>query len=164
VTSVGGSQGVPETSAGLSSGGFSTIFWRPSYQAAAVGNYLNRIAPLYAGRFNPNGRAFPDVAAQAENIEIVNGGVYTTAYGTSAASPIFASIIALLNDRRIATGKSVLGFLNPVLYANPGVLNDVASGSNPGCGTNGFPSLGGWDPVTGLGTPNYGALARLAGV
>jgi tripeptidyl-peptidase I len=161
---VGGTKGVPETAAAFSTGGFSAIFTRPSYQATAVGNYLNRIAPLYAGKFNPNGRAFPDVATQAQNIEMVNGSAYITAYGTSAASPIFASIIALLNDRRIATGKSVLGFLNPALYANPGVLNDITSGSNPGCGTNGFPSISGWDAVTGLGTPNYGALARLAGV
>jgi len=143
---VGGTRGVPETSAQLSSGGFSAIFPRPPYQAAAVGNYLNRITPLYAGRFNLNGRAFPDVAAQAVNVQIVNGGAYTTADGTSAASPMFASVVALLNDRRIASGRSALGFLNPLLYSNPRVLNDITSGNNPGCGTNGFPSVSGWDP------------------
>ena len=164
MTSVGGTQNSPETSAGLSGGGFSTIFARPSYQASAVTNYLNRINPLYAGKFNAAGRAFPDVAAQAQNLEIVNGGNYELAYGTSAASPIFASAIALLNDQLIAAGKSPLGFLNPLLYANPGALNDIASGSNPGCGTNGFPALSGWDPVTGLGSPNYGALKRLVGL
>lgn len=165
MTSVGGTQGLtPETSAGLSSGGFSAIFPRPPYQANAVENYLNTINPLYAGLFNPNGRAFPDVAAQAINIQIVNGGPFQIAGGTSAASPIFASVIALLNDRLFSAGKSQLGFLNPLLYANPGVLHDISSGSNPGCGTPGFPSIIGWDAVTGLGTPNFLALGRLVGV
>jgi len=33
--------------------------------------------------------------------------------------------------------------------------DDITSGSNPGCGTAGFSAVSGWDPVTGLGTPNY---------
>ena len=37
-------------------------------------------------------------------------------------------------------------------------------GNNPGCGTQGFPALAGWDPVTGLGTPNYVAMLAAAGV
>lgn len=59
--------------------------------------------------------------------------------GTSASSPAFAGFIALLNDARISTNKRPLGFLNPLLYT-VGIagLNDITSGSNPGCGTNGF--------------------------
>jgi tripeptidyl-peptidase-1 len=34
----------------------------------------------------------------------------------------------------------------------------ITSGSNPGCGTNGFSAVAGWDPVTGLGTPIYSKL------
>jgi len=120
------------------------------------------------GTWQTSGAPAPEwaraIAFGWQDLEIVNGGNYELAYGTSAASPIFASAIALLNDQRIAAGKSPLGFLNPLLYANPGALNDIASGSNPGCGTNGFPALSGWDPVTGLGSPNYGALKRLVGL
>jgi hypothetical protein len=45
----------------------------------------------------------------------------------------------LLNAELIAAGKSVLGFMNPFIYANPGVFTDITTGSNPGCNTNGFP-------------------------
>jgi len=50
-----------------------------------------------------------------------------------------------------------LGFLNPLLYQNPGVFTDIVSGTNPGCGTAGFDAglTPGWDPVTGLGTPDF---------
>jgi tripeptidyl-peptidase I len=57
----------------------------------------------------------------------------------------------LINEKRIAAGKGPVGFINPVLYENPGALNDITTGKNPGCGTNGFSAVPGWDPVTGLG-------------
>jgi tripeptidyl-peptidase-1 len=75
--------------------------------------------------------------------------------GTSASAPIFASIINLLNEERLAAGKGPIGFLNPIIYSHPEMFNDVTIGSNPGCGTQGFPAAPGWDPVTGVGTPNY---------
>jgi hypothetical protein len=57
-------------------------------------------------------------------------------------------IISLLNDYRISRGKPPLGFLNPWLYGGGlAGLNDITSGSNPGCGTNGFSAVVGWDPV-----------------
>jgi tripeptidyl-peptidase-1 len=54
-----------------------------------------------------------------------------------------------------------VGFINPVLYANPSALNDIKKGNNPGCLTNGFSAVSGWDPVTGLGTPNYTKLLKV---
>ena len=59
--------------------------------------------------------------------------------------------------------------LNPLLYqaaaaAGAGAAApffDVVTGSNPGCGTSGFHASPGWDPVTGLGTPNFTALAAV---
>lgn len=69
--------------------------------------------------------------------------------GTPASGSVFASIIALINDRLAAAGKAPLGFLNPLLYSNAACLfNDITTGSNPGCGTNGFPAEAGWDPVS----------------
>lgn len=61
----------------------------------------------------------------------------------------------MLNEERLAVGKKSIGFLNPIIYAHPEMFNDVTIGGNPGCGTQGFPAAPGWDPVTGVGTPNY---------
>ncbi|CAL1707451.1 unnamed protein product [Somion occarium] len=164
MTSVGATTSVPETSASFSSGGFSNVFAQPSYQSSAVSAYLTRLGNTNAGKFTPTGRAFPDVAAVGDNVEIVFQGQAGLVAGTSCSSPIFASIISLINDRLIAAGKSPLGFLNPFLYANPGAFNDITTGSNPGCNTNGFPATTGWDPVTGLGTPNFPSLLAAAGL
>ena len=165
MTSVGATQGVPETSADFSSGGFSNYFGIPDYQSSAVNGYLSALGSTNQGLFNASGRAFPDVSTQGVNFETVVGGSVSGASGTSAASPTFASIISLINDRLIAAGKSPLGFLNPFLYSNGvSALNDITTGSNPGCGTNGFPATQGWDPVTGLGTPDFAKLASAAGL
>ena len=113
-----------------------------------------------------SGRGYPDVAAQGMRYKVMLRGKETLLDGTSAASPVFASVIALLNDRLAARGKKPLGFLNPFLYSDVGMaaLNDVSSGSNPGCGTSGFPAKKGWDPVTGLGTPDFEKLASAVGL
>lgn len=79
----------------------------------------------------------------------------------SVGTPIFASIVSRINEERMAAGKGPVGFINPVLYKNPHVLNDIKNGSNPNCGTKGFESVPGWDPVTGLGTPNYPKMLEL---
>jgi tripeptidyl-peptidase-1 len=171
VTAVGATGGVPETAAGLSSGGFSNYFPTPDYQSGAVQGYLSTLTPdnfatLYVGAnlFNASGRGFPDIAAYGENVTIITGGQLAPVAGTSCATPIFASVIALLNDRLIAAGRSPLGFLNPWLYANAHGLTDITDGSNPGCGTMGFPASVGWDPVTGLGSPNFDSLLATLGL
>jgi tripeptidyl-peptidase-1 len=58
-------------------------------------------------------------------------------------------------------GKSTFGFVNPTLYEYPYVLHYITVGGNPGCGTDGFTVSKDWDPVTGLGTPNYPAMLEL---
>ncbi|KAI0365677.1 family S53 protease [Pilatotrama ljubarskyi] len=167
VTSVGATTGIgPETAADFSGGGFSNIFARPSFQSAAVTTFLNAIGNTNAGKFNKAGRGFPDISAQGLNVEIVFQGQFGTVAGTSCSCPITASTIALLNDQLAAQGKPSLGFLNPFLYSAAGTaaLTDVTSGSNPGCNTNGFTARAGWDPVTGLGTPNFAALRTAVGL
>jgi tripeptidyl-peptidase I len=103
------------------------------------------------GIYNRAGRGVPDVAANAANLATFNQGEFFHFYGTSLAAPIWASVITLINQQRTIAGKGPVGFINPVLYANPWALNDIKNGSNPGCGTNGFSAVNGWDPVTGLG-------------
>ncbi|KAJ6568215.1 peptidase S8/S53 domain-containing protein [Mycena sp. CBHHK59/15] len=148
VTVVGATQNVPEQAATFSAGGFSNYFAAPSYQTTAVQTYLARLGTLFLGR-------------QYRNFL---GGQLGAVSGTEASAPIFASVIALLNAELISAGKPPLGFLNPWLYANPGAFNDITVGSNPGCSTKGFPAMSGWDPVTGLGTPNYALMRMAAGV
>ena len=82
----------------------------------------------------------------------------TVIYGTSASAPTFGAIITLINEQRANSGKGPVGFINPTIYANPSAFNDITIGGNQGCGTAGFTAVSGWDPVTGLGTPNYPKL------
>ncbi|KAK3940912.1 peptidase S8/S53 domain-containing protein [Diplogelasinospora grovesii] len=141
-----------------SGGGFSNVFEVPSYQAAAVSHYLTTYPPPYtAAQYNNSGkaRAFPDVSANGANYVVAIDGGFSLVYGTSASSPTFGSVVTLINEARLNIGKKPVGFLNPALYAHPWVMNDVTQGTNPGCGTPGFNATAGWDPVTGLGTPNY---------
>ena len=88
------------------------------------------------------------------------------------AAPIAAAVFTRINEERIAAGKPVIGFVNPTLYQNPGMFNDITVGDqskggpngdgNPSaCGNNGFSAVEGWDPVTGLGTPNYPAMLKV---
>ncbi|KAJ7097359.1 peptidase S8/S53 domain-containing protein, partial [Mycena epipterygia] len=145
--------------------GFSNYFTTPDYQADDVATYLASIGDEYSGLYNASGRGLPNVAAQAENVEIAWTGSFWLVAGTSCASPIFASMVTLVNDRLIAAGKPVLGFLNPFLYSPAGrtAFTDVTSGNNPGCNTDGFASAG-WDHVTGLGTPNFDLLLTAVGL
>ena len=82
--------------------------------------------------------------------------------GTSCFTPTFAALIALLNDVLLAGGGKPLGFLNPLLYQYGQIaFNDVTTGNNPGCGTEGFYAATYWDPVTGFGTPNWSTWISL---
>ncbi|KAF7293014.1 Family S53 protease-like protein [Mycena indigotica] len=175
VTSVGGSQiilenftkdNMSEIGASFSSGGFSNHFKTPRYQRRDVEQYIANLNGTYDGLYNPSGRGFPDVSAQSVNFEIiVNDQAYLVS-GTSAAVPVFASVISFLNDELITAGRRPLGFLNPFLYSPIGraALNDITVGRNPGCGTSGFSAGTGWDPVTGLGSPNYTRLRKAVGL
>ena len=108
VTAVGGTSGIPEVAARFSGGGFSNYFEQPSYQAAAVSGYLASLGTTWAGRykcgcvsesfivvitepspcFSRTGRAYPDVAAQAENFQVVHGGSTVSVAGTSCSAPV----------------------------------------------------------------------------
>lgn len=179
VTSVGSTRYLNETATFFSSGGFSDYWERPSWQDAAVSSYLDQAGPKqFESYFNVSGRGFPDVAAQGYGFRVYDKGVLKSYQGTSASAPAFAGIVALLNDARLRAGKPTLGFLNPLLYSNPHALNDIVLGGSTGCDgharfhgpLNGSPVIpyaswnatAGWDPVTGLGTPNFPKLLKAA--
>lgn len=159
-----------------SSGGFSNIYPVPDYQKSAVDSYFANYNPPYPyyellggfnasaagnGIYNRIGHGIPDVAANGVDIAVFNEGEFALFGGTSASSPIFASVVTRINNERLNLNKSAIGFINPTLYAHPEVLNDITNGTNPGCGTQGFKAVPGWDPVTGLGTPNYPRMLEL---
>ncbi|KAH9053651.1 subtilisin-like protein [Lactarius vividus] len=164
VTTIGGTTGYePEIAAGLSGGGFSDYFKRPDYQDVAVTAFFENLGGMYRGLYNDSGRGFPDIAAQAYHIGIIFRDEYKIVGGTSCATPTVAGIISLLNDYRISQGRHPLGFLNPWLYGIArGGLNDITSGSNPGCNTDGFFAVVGWDPVTGLGSLDFEHLQHIS--
>ncbi|KAF8264385.1 peptidase S8/S53 domain-containing protein [Lactarius quietus] len=163
VTAVGGTtSSLPEWAAPFSGGGFSDYFERPIYQQKAAATFLEALGTRYKGLYNVSGRGIPDVAAQSTGFRVFLNGIEGPDAGTSGATPIFAGIISLLNDYRISNGRPPLGFLNPWLY-DGGLtgFNDITRGSNTGCGNGGFAAIVGWDPVTGLGTPDFERLLRI---
>ncbi|KAF7357282.1 Serine protease S53 [Mycena sanguinolenta] len=150
----------------FSGGGFSNIFPLPSYQAEAVTSFLKNHPPPYThGEFNNSGkvRAFPDLSANGAFFVIGLDGEFELVFGTSASAPTTASIFTMINDVRISVGKKPVGFINPAIYSLPFKIafNDITIGGNQGCGTPGFNSTTGWDPVTGVGTPNFELLSLL---
>ncbi|KAI0783459.1 subtilisin-like protein [Abortiporus biennis] len=150
----------------FSGGGFSNIFTMPSYQAKAVTGFLkNHPPPFTSAQFNNSGnaRAFPDLSANGANYVIGINGEFNLVFGTSASSPVVGSMITMINDARLARGKGPVGFLNPIIYSSAfaHAFNDITMGGNQGCGTPGFTSAPGWDPVTGVGTPNFKKLLPL---
>ena len=164
-----------------SGGGFSTVSTRPTWQDDVVEAYLNQKSGALppSASFNASNRAYPDVSAAGHNHLVYLKGTGTRGWdlfdGTSASAPIWAAIITHLNDARVAAGKSVLGYIPPSIYQFakevPGGFQDIAGGDNKctvaaddnvatdGCCTYGYESqAGGWDPVTGFGTPKFDKL------
>ncbi|KAF8134388.1 peptidase S8/S53 domain-containing protein [Boletus edulis] len=146
-----------------SGGGFSNYFEMPDYQKTAVEHYLTNYHPDYsADIWNSTGksRALPDISANGANYVVAVDGEFVLVYGTSCSTPVSGAIFTMINDARLAVGKSTIGFINPTIYSSvfAGAFNDITRGDNPGCGTNGYNATPGWDPVTGLGTPNFPKL------
>ncbi len=118
--------------------------WR--YSGGGYSKYYNK--PVYQKNIPINMRGVPDVAGNADpktGYEIYKSGMIVVG-GTSAVSPLWTALMAQINQNL----SSPLTLINTMLYSlvNP-AFTDIVSGSN---GTY-FSSVG-WDPVTGLGTPN----------
>ncbi|KAJ6454702.1 subtilisin-like protein [Mycena sanguinolenta] len=151
-----------------SGGGFSNYFGVPDYQKGPVEAYIkNNLtpSPYPAGTYNITGtsRAYPDISANGANYVVAIDDQFGLVYGTSASAPVVGAMLTMINDARLFFGKSPIGFINPIIYS-PGfqaAFNDITTGTNPGCGTQGFSAVKGFDPVTGLGTPNFAKLMKL---
>lgn len=115
-----------------SGGGFSNYFDQPLYQTLAVENYFNTVqlnftgyedaptsladmANVSSGVFRRTGRGYPDVSAIGERYVTRFNGAWYAIGGTSLAAPLWASMLNLVNEERIAVGKNTVGFVNPIL-------------------------------------------------
>jgi kumamolisin len=132
---------------GATGGGFSTVFSQPTYQSSLAANYPGQ-----------TGRGVPDVSGDADpdtGYNILVDGQQEVVGGTSAVAPLWAGLVALLNQQL----NTRLGFLNTAIYA----LAEPSNGFNDITqGNNGSYSAGpGWDPCTGLGSPIGTTLATL---
>jgi tripeptidyl-peptidase-1 len=148
-----------------SGGGFSVTFTQPDYQKTQVAAYFTSVATAPAAGYNAAGRAYPDVSALGFNYTVGDAGEF--GIGDTANAPVFAGMITLINDARLAAGKKPLGFLNQALYSlDAAVWNDIVTGDNKCtsdsyyCCTEGFAAAKGWDPVSGLGSPKFQALKQ----
>lgn len=152
-----------------SGAGFSNYSNTPEWQQAEVKHYLSKSSELPDSKyFNSGGRGYPDIIAYGHNCAMYDsvGGGWTRGDGTSCSAPIVAGIIAYLNDYRQSKGKSLLGFVNPLLYKmrrkDETTFNDISVGDSACtevecCKSRnfGFYTLeGSWDVVSGLGSPN----------
>jgi len=158
----------PETCCQDSGGGFSNTFNRPSWQDSAVAAYLTTPGLPPASLYNASGRAYPDVSAIFGLYIpycIMADSKHFGVAGTSASSPVVASMLALLNDIRLSAGKATLGYANAFFYGlattNPEAFNDITTGKNTGGYSTGFAATKGWDPCSGIGTLKYDVLKKL---
>ena len=141
---------------GGTGGGVSNQFARPAYQSKA------KVPKSPKGK---TGRGVPDVAGDADprtgyQVRLV-GGQRSVIGGTSAVAPLWAGLVALLNQKLAARAKPPAGFLNPLIYGLPATaaaFHDIVQGNNDIEGLGKYQAGPGWDACTGLGSPDGAKL------
>ena len=152
VTAVGGtnvelnadSSWKSEQSWGLAGCGRSRLFTLPTWQSGAFAEAKGR-------------RTVADVGVVVGPYWVKYLGKWTYADGTSASTPVFAGVVALIDQYRKAKGKPPVGFLNPVIYkhaATRSAFRDITQVGYGGCATG-----PGYDLATGIGSPKAAELA-----
>lgn len=130
---------------GATGGGVSNVFAKPSYQNAA--NVPIQPETKFAGR------GVPDIAGDADpstGYDVLVDGQSEVIGGTSAVAPLWAGLVALINEHAGAP----VGFVNPKLYSiGNSALRDIASGNNDDSSLGYYSAGAGWDACTGLGSP-----------
>ena len=129
-----------------SGGGYSGYFHAPYWQSAPG--------------FSSAQRGVPDVSMVADQYTgmlVISGGAQYKVGGTSIATPIWADVAALIKEK---SGTN-FGMINPLLYQLSGSKYYNSTFTQILTGTNGYYHAGpGWNPVTGLGTPNVSSLVN----
>jgi subtilase family serine protease len=146
---------------GASGGGVSRFFATPTFQQGLPQSDQQILGGM---------RGVPDVSAAADpntGLAIYYGGQWTLAGGTSAAAPLWAGLMAVADQ----VAGHPLGYINPSLYkiaTSPqyaSAFRDVTEGNNSfsgnGVDVQGYQATTGWDPTTGLGSPNAANLIPL---
>jgi len=155
--------GLRADNGGSTGGGVSAQFAQPTWQSGI------NITNVNTGN---TGRCVPDLAANADwnaspYLLVVDGQSQPNG-GTSAASPLVASLLTLINQSRAAAGKGRVGYLTPLLYqssnggsaAGAAGCTDVTSGNNNTAADGGYSAGSGYDAASGWGTPNGQQLAQ----
>jgi kumamolisin len=134
---------------GATGGGVSAVFTKPDYQKSVN-------VPPSANSSKTIGRGVPDVASVGDPVTGVvvmhiDGKHLEAIGGTSAGAPMWAALVARLNQGL----KAQCGFLNALLYGkfSSGVLRDITEGNN-----GAYTAGPGWDACTGLGSPDGSKL------
>ena len=132
-----------------SGGGYSGYFHAPYWQSApGFGSVM---------------RGIPDVSLVADQYTgmlVISGGAQYKVGGTSISTPIWADVAALVKER---SGTN-FGMINPLLYQLAGSRFYNSTFTQILTGTNGYYHAGpGWNPVTGLGTPDVSSLVNYSG-
>jgi subtilase family serine protease len=164
----------PSTMAGSTGGGVSSFWAMPPAQlhaAKPLGVLSSLASGSHCGRSHGYCREVPDVSIDADpttGYVVYWNGTGTVAGaaagwqvlgGTSGAAPVWAALLALADSSPACAGKSI-GYADPALYgaassSYAGDFHDVTQGNNDfGVTTQGFRAKRGYDPATGLGTPN----------
>jgi len=192
VTGVGGTEGNPYDDGLLQNGAYggeqvwnegvlgvadaagggapSVLFSAPSWQRSVSG-YRTRTVPdvsYNASILGGVGVVFTAPDAEPDPQCLDDTGHATTCIylvgGTSAGSPQWAAIFALVNQARAAKHRGPIGFVNDNLYRiardhhTAGDFHDITVGSNALDSTVGFNAGPGYDLATGLGTPDVAKL------
>jgi kumamolisin len=148
----------PDGSFGAAGGGVSGAFPLPDYQQQSR-------VPVSLNPTGFQGRGVPDVTGDGDpdtGYNILVDGQAVQEGGTSAVAPLWAGLIALINQK--SNGR--VGFVNPQLYALPagsGAFHDISVGSNR-VSFQQFKNVGydagpGWDAASGLGSPDGTVLS-----
>jgi kumamolisin len=141
------------------------VVWNDQPQGGATGGGVSSFFPIPPWQMKANvpkpptsagGRGVPDVAGDASpetGYNVLFDGESGVVGGTSAVAPLWAALIALLNQQR----GSNIGFANLALYQNAeNGFHDITKGNN-----GAYSAEPGWDPTTGLGSPNGGQLSQI---
>jgi kumamolisin len=139
----------------------SEVVWNDGAQGGATGGGISAVFPLptwqngLSSSLGPlTGRGVPDVAGDASptsGYNVLVDGSQEVVGGTSAVAPLWAALIALINQQ---TGKAS-GLINPILYGAPSAFHDITQGNN-----GAFSAGPGWDACTGLGSPIGTSVAQ----